>query len=192
MKDYGIKLVGIRMPNIYLNGEQDIAFVHLPKTAGTSIGNWMKENKGPRDYKEWWDHPTLQMMIGDKKPYFTFATVRNPWDRLVSAYHFAKNIKSPNPNISSEQAQFWMNNINNYKTWPDFDSWVRNLPKFKLLEGWGWNYMNLQLDWMDPRVDIEKQLVTEHKHYRDYYTDETKKLVENWFQPDIDTWKYSF
>jgi len=213
----GIKLIGEEiMPNVYLKGQHHVAFVHLPKTAGTSIGKWMKDNRGDSEYQEWWDHPTLSMMIGDVEPDFTFATVRNPWDRLVSAYHFAKNIKSPNPNISSEQAQWLMNAVNGYTEWPSFDTWIKNLPNFKLLEGWWWNYMNLQSDWIDPRVDfvikmeelekdffivqqvfdcfkpLENLLVSDHTNYRDYYTDDTRKLVEKWFGPDIDAWKYSF
>ena len=56
-------------------------FVHVPKTGGTSIIHALKlDNKG---------HYTL-----DKYTPNTFTVVRNPFDRLVSSFCYAKTINS--------------------------------------------------------------------------------------------------
>jgi hypothetical protein len=85
-------------------------FVHIPKTAGTSIENILSDRPNgeislPRissvtNYREftgwdnvnmyWLQHATMQQIhddyIGDFRGYFKFAIVRNPWERTISDY----------------------------------------------------------------------------------------------------------
>jgi chondroitin 4-sulfotransferase 11 len=65
-------------------------FVHIPKTAGTSVTDALFGTPRPR-------HRPLQWYEGMEpelyKEYFKFAFVRNPWDRLVSGYHYVVNKK---------------------------------------------------------------------------------------------------
>ncbi len=63
-------------------------FIHIPKTGGISVaealfGSKTGGHRTLRDYQLVLDSATL----GDA---FTFAFVRNPWDRLASAYRFLK------------------------------------------------------------------------------------------------------
>ena len=74
------------------------AFVHIPKTAGSSAANALynknKELNGLSYELE--KHETaldIQRYLGGNKvfmPYFKFAIVRNPWDRLLSWYTYYK------------------------------------------------------------------------------------------------------
>ncbi len=61
-------------------------FVHIPKTAGTSIAHALF-NMEPRHI------PCTEYEKVDPEKfrrYFKFAFVRNPWDRLFSAYHYLR------------------------------------------------------------------------------------------------------
>ena len=62
-------------------------FIHIPKTAGLSIEENLLSRYYGRNIKS--HHlrliDTPSSIIQDN---FTFSFVRNPWDRLVSFYHF--------------------------------------------------------------------------------------------------------
>jgi hypothetical protein len=63
-------------------------YVRIPKCASRSISQSLFDNLGG-------GHKTIleyQLIFSSKEfnSYFKFAFVRNPWDRLVSAYHFLK------------------------------------------------------------------------------------------------------
>ena len=53
-------------------------FIHIPKTAGVSIYHALGKTD-EQNHKTRWDY---------EEDYFSFAFVRNPWDRLASAYHY--------------------------------------------------------------------------------------------------------
>ncbi len=63
-------------------------FIHIPKCAGVSVCQSLFGNLGPghltlRQHQEVLDSRTFDSM-------FKFSFVRNPWDRLVSAFYFLK------------------------------------------------------------------------------------------------------
>ena len=58
-------------------------FIHIPKTAGTSIGKLLLDDLNAYDNK---CHLTLQPYL--RYPdYYKFTFIRNPWDRIVSYYY---------------------------------------------------------------------------------------------------------
>lgn len=70
------------------SGPQGCIFIHIPKCAGVSINRALFGRPGYghasiRDYQ-------AAFAPGDFARFFKFAFVRNPWDRLASAYHFLK------------------------------------------------------------------------------------------------------
>jgi len=62
-----------------------IGFVHTPKAAGTSLSHALYGTFVP--HVSAWALRTYDPQVWDAVP--TFSVVRNPWDRLLSAYRFA-------------------------------------------------------------------------------------------------------
>jgi len=73
-----------------VNHTHKIAFIHIPKAAGTSIRKWMMHNL---ECEEWgYPHDNL-LRHQDRLPigYRVFAVVRNPYNRLISHFRFHLN-----------------------------------------------------------------------------------------------------
>src|SRR5262245_57779433 len=102
-----------------INDQYRFIFVHIPKTAGTSMmaalaslpGNnrqWLARTKhetlaefhaGWRQRQSWWGRLRSQSPNG----YRTFAFVRNPWARMSSYYRYLKEILK-NENVGAIQS----------------------------------------------------------------------------------------
>lgn len=81
---------GINSEGASIKGFEDtgLLFVHIPKCAGIALGNTLFGNKGAGhvsalEYK-------LYYSKSDFNSFFKFAVVRDPWDRVYSAYNFLK------------------------------------------------------------------------------------------------------
>ena len=105
--------------------KQDVIFVHIPKSAGTSIA---KSIYGARnghltaiDIKEKLGHDIFEKKI-------SFGVTRNPYDRLVSAYFYAKQGGSKDGGISNPS--FYQK-----KEFRNFDSFVKEWLVKQDLEG---------------------------------------------------------
>ncbi len=91
-------------------------FIHIPKCAGQSIRNTLFENLLPGHINIY----TYQMVFPKVtfERYFKFTFVRNPWDRLVSAYLFMK--AGGAHEIDNEWAMKYLSDF------PDFESFIHN------------------------------------------------------------------
>ena len=74
-----------------LSFSRKIAFVSPPRTAGTSVGNYLMEhipdmtNEGPT-------HMKLRSFVDLPEDWFVFTFVRHPLDRMVSYYHYLRTM----------------------------------------------------------------------------------------------------
>ena len=89
----------------------NLIFIHIPKTAGTSIEYSLDFKPKIKDnlkncLKKWYgnvngyelDHSTMKFLMENcnfyNKDYLSFSVVRNPYERLVSEYNYCKQNKS--------------------------------------------------------------------------------------------------
>lgn len=90
-------------------------FVHVPKCGGVSINRALFGNLGG-------GHTSLEEYLTVFSPseflsFFKFAFVRNPWDRVVSAYFFLKN-----GGLNQWDKDWFARELSEYET---FESFVR-------------------------------------------------------------------
>jgi hypothetical protein len=196
--------------SLCITGEYNISYLHIPKTAGTSILSWLIDNKGDSKHVAWETHPKLSEVRLVNPNNFSFTVVRNPWDRMVSSYHYMKN-------ISLKEGSSWLklNNITE-ENFPTFDTWVNNISQYATPDTYWFGPHTSQVEWIDCNIDLilrYENLSTDFEwlqrtfntsaslphiynsgrtNYRDYYTDETRQIVAQLNAEDIDTWKYQY
>ncbi len=70
-----------------VNDEKKFVFLHIPKTAGTSVSLALGLQKRPRNPHRVEPHTPQQYAH-----YLRFCFVRNPWDRLFSSFKYAERM----------------------------------------------------------------------------------------------------
>lgn len=73
------------------NKIMDVAFVHIPKTAGGSIKSWLATHQKKYEFR-YQSHPTAHVFLQDMTLSFdfSFTVVRNTYDRMISLYEWSK------------------------------------------------------------------------------------------------------
>lgn len=205
------------MSSLVIHGDVNIVYVHIPKTAGTSVSKWIRNEINDNYAYRYMDHPflsTIKKDLDSEKKYTIITTIRNPWARTVSGYlnaleHY--NLDRPSLMHDAIQELVKMNG-----SFPNFTQFVELLPHTQANVG-EWSLRSIQSDWLDETVECVKMesLDTEFVHIRklfnnstnplqrhnanpnnlDYklmYTDNTKKIIHQLNESDIDRWCYTF
>ena len=193
-----------------INHKYKFIFVHIPKTGGTSIEKYFlgsadvgkkKINKHKR-VGEYIKHDTKLF-----ESYFTFSFVRNPYDFLVSYYIFRmKMINGELGRVERFMRRQYKNS--NFRDWVihNFynDSRVISHIDFlsyesKIKVDFIGKFENLQEDFkiICNKIGIESKILphtnkTRHRHYTEYYDEETKKIVAEKYAKDIEYFGYEF
>lgn len=206
-------------------------FIHVGKSAGMSIRNALLpfctepekfrmhrppriKDGQPNPMYTVWETLLLHPKASDVKRaippdvfdgYYKFAFVRNPWDSLVSTYHFMLS----DPEIPRHAE---------VKALPDFDAFVRwaieqtapfpkGITKLQsdmltdrdgaLLVDFVGHYESLRDDYdrICRHVGIVAPIPhlnrSHHRDYRTYYDDTVRALVQENFRPDIERFGYT-
>lgn len=184
-------------------------FVHVPRTGGFATAKSLFGNVGGSHIPV----ATYRAIFDDHEfeSYFKFTIVRNPWDRLVSAYRFLMDGGGQVEHDLQMQAK-----IQPYKDFGDFvRSWlfpsaledgIHFLPQHVLIS---LDDGTVPLDYMarfetlhDDFGNIARRLgvqaslqhlnASRRTHYRDYYDQETIEMVAALYRKDIELLDYDF
>ena len=172
-------------------------FVHIPKTAGSSISKILDENNLDNWKREWPRHHDpysylKEANLVDEKV-FSFAVVRNPYTRTYSCYkqfnkanqtnisfvEYLDNIKqgkiSPISPLLHLPQSFYIMDQNNLQ--------VERLYKFENLKE-----LEDELGWTLGFYNVGNYVV---ESYIEDYTDEAIEMTENFYSSDFANFGYS-
>ena len=185
-------------------------FVHIPKCAGIAVKKALFDDLSG-------GHTKLSAYCRVFEPdlflsYFKFAFIRNPWDRLVSAYHFLKG-----GGYGTGDKNWFERELASYRDFEDFvHKWLRIenihkhihfIPQTEFLEDENNSgikvdyigfYENIDDDfnYIATRIGVDCTLkkgnVSSHESYRDYYCASTRDIVREVYRTDIERFGYDF
>lgn len=220
-------------------------FIHIPKCAGMSIrrspflrGKFIPA--GPNTHKLGFTKQLEDRMksLGDhhgheharwadlrfeiQTNYQAFAIVRNPWDRVVSRYFFAKKVievEKKVPESYADVSSFEAFLEERFKWGVPEERWhldaEDNMMWHRAVRGWYpafWHVRDVDNDLRHVDILRFEQLDQDiHKYfnvteplkprnvtglnkgsYQDLYTPQTINIVGDWYKRDIETWGYQF
>lgn len=198
--------------------QKKFLFIHVPKTAGNSIQNILRyysedEIITPGDHQDGVErfevrnkkytltkHSTLSQYKSVLEPniyhsLFKFATIRNPWDMMIS-YYF-----SPNLGITEWNRNIFLKLINNIPTLRHYISVNRSLNNRSLDEDIDFliRFERLNDDFQAvcnklgiPHSTLPKRNSSQRSHYSQYYDEELKEIVRSKFSEEINFGNYTF
>lgn len=191
---------------MHASKKHKLLFVHIPKNAGKSI--IMALDTQYKDLKKIaWGHARLKD-VRYKIPlhkYKIIACVRNPWERMVSLYNFiAQHKKTYKTRRGIVRQAKELKDIG-FKKWlikrgeKTNNLILTDIPQYAWLKGpFNVNCIRFESLANDFKkiTNINMKLPvthkSKHKHYREYYDDETNAYIERVFGYDIKLWGYEF
>ena len=224
----------IKSHNVYnIFPESGIIFIHIPKTGGTSVKKLLLNLKNPElsfydkvkyYYYEEIKRKKLLSRHGKAIEYFNFfesdlwsnslkfTCVRNPWDLMVSSYHwwiqhgqkFSKlnlmyndiSKMSFNEFMNSKYGKEMINECNgNAQDWFLDNSKKIIVDGIIKLENFNFEFKEL-LDKSKKsfhgNIDLSKENTTIRENYQKYYNKETKQIIKDRFKYLIEYCNYKF
>jgi hypothetical protein len=213
-----------------LSRDRGYIFVHIPKTGGTSLAQALEARATATDILigdtpkarrrrgrvarlcgqargRLWKHSTLADIDGLLTPaeiaaMFTVTLVRNPWDRMVSYYNWARAQSFDHPAVRLARARDFAGFVaapetraawaahpaRHYMTASDGQEHARlciRLEAFEADAGPLWQHLGFRLDlpWLNASARGD---------YRGYYSDRTAAIVADIAAEDIARFDYCF
>ena len=179
--------------------------INIPKTGSTSVNRVLRSHIHNNDVdicmlrKSGMRHATYEQCIAkfpNCKNYFTFSFVRNPWDRMVSFWFFKKYNA-----INKIDESLTFKSFLTGDSYLDNNQWLNQTCYIKNFENKSFigRFENLQEDFditCDkigiPRQQLPHKNKTDHKHYVEYYEDETREIIYKKCKSDIKMFGYKF
>lgn len=98
--------------------KQNYLFIHIQKTGGTSITDYLVNHFGGVFVSP--PHLPLRALRFTQNRPFVFASVRNPWERLVSWYEMMKR-----KGVHNDFSRYLLERRSGSSEWPSFSEFIR-------------------------------------------------------------------
>jgi hypothetical protein len=193
-------------------------FIHIPKTGGSTISSALSQNTfkylperinkhkcSALDPHEWTiKHSRIHELDTRYQNFYCFTFVRNPWDLMVSSYSWWTQKTSL---ISRKKYGKLLKQLG-FKSFIISNSSYINECYHKNEGQLYWlndtidfvgKFENLQQDFNTicdkigiPHQQLPHKNKSKHKHYTEYYDDETREIVAERYAKDIESFGYKF
>ena len=196
---------------------EKLIFIHIPRSAGTSVRVSLKKFTKEQIFPgiKNFSHQSFSQIININKTIThnrtSFAVVRNPYERFVSIYRFANRPFKLKKWFGSKAAEI-ANNIDTFEKFIELFSMPINLwqgknhftPQFEWVDGVECvfkidekdklNFFLQEFGALEPigHFNRQKNYSGNNKMYRDFYNQNTKKIISKHFKKDFDIFKYVF
>jgi|TARA_B110000977_G_scaffold181489_1_gene242209 hypothetical protein len=181
-------------------------FIHIPKTGGSSIQQWLMDNTDSYITKGTKHHTLNAIESKYGKFDFSFAVVRNPWDWCVSWYFFSRDRALRRINHPKNKGKFSLEYNQRILTEFDkgFEYFVENTQltdQFHRTVGIDYiiklENINEEIKVIAEKFNINKDLPvinasSRNKNYQEYYNDNTRAIIQSKFTKDINFFNYKF
>ena len=197
-----------------IDDKHKFIFIHIPKTGGTSIElTFKKRIKGSHKHLTLFDYENE--LKSEIEKYFIFSVIRNPWDKLVSYWKYRQG--KPHAPVDGKLNEFdkWLKFISSLDLNNLNGKTARgNIPDFRMGLDLQFNsllnkkneinvnlirFENFQEDFNTicdkigiPKLQLPHKNKSKHKHYTEYYDDETRSIVAEKYAKDIEYFGYEF
>ena len=193
------------------NSTYNILYIHIPKCAGTTIIEAL--NLRPPGHYKWSTHPHFGV-----PGYTSFAVVRNPWDRVVSCYEYARMEESywhstTGKGRDGKHPDYDLLKDMTFKECVDLLATGRHrlksghwAPQYEYVANDNKIMVDKIIKYETMETDLNEFLATcnvppaklpvinesSRRDYRSYYDDETIQIVGNVYKEDIEMFTYKF
>lgn len=192
--------------------DSGILFIHIPKTAGTSIAKTFYDLKVYPGHYKWWFY---RGYFGRKKydRLYKFCIVRNPYDRFFSAFEYLRN--GGNSSNDKAFAEAYINKCLNFDEFISkfFESkkmrqWIHFIPQHEFVYNTSNKLMVdhvIKYEAMENEIQLlyskfntskllshEKKNKSSHRKYINYYSEESAALVRIHYQKDFELFSYNY
>ncbi len=199
-----------------INDKYKCIFIHVNKCGGTTIDKVF--NKKHCGHKTILHYKKRYPQKFDS--YFKFSFTRNPWDKMVSFYHYhikrGWDLNWDWDESNAPSFQDFIKIINNYSKEKEasiFPNLSETTIQMRMSDHIEWmcdESGNLLVDFIGklenfqtdfdyicdqikmPRIKLPHKNKSKHKHYTEYYDEETKQMVAEKFAKDIEYFGYKF
>lgn len=202
----------LKNPNslVYTFQKTKSIFVHVPKTAGLSLIYAVYGDK-----VELYGHKRIiqyQKVFSHFDQFYKFTVVRNPWDRLYSAYRFLQNNGLNEHDINAREQhlkhissfeEFVLTWLNENTMWDiihffpqhhflcseEGELLINQFIKFEDIAAG-----NIELSsYFNRKIDLPHiNKTTESKEYINHYSEAMKEKVQEIYRKDIELFNYKF